>query len=52
MRRPGVALAQERQEIVAPGWSASIGANVWFSNDVPSKIASVDADVLLWNRVV
>ena len=73
---PRVALAQERQEIVTPDWTVSIGANVWFSNgdsrweheipifpgvsggsrltfrDVTSKIASVDADVLLWNRVV
>jgi hypothetical protein len=73
---PAAVLAQESAEVVTPDWTASIGANVWFSNgdskweheiaifpgvsggsrltfrDVGSKIVSVDADLLLWRRLV
>jgi hypothetical protein len=68
--------AQEREEIIAPDWIASVGANVWFTKgdskwehkvpffpgtfggsrltfrDVTSNIVSVDADLLLWRRLV
>jgi hypothetical protein len=73
---PGVGSTQDREEVVTPDWSASVGANVWFSKgdsrweheidiipgvsggsrltfrDVTSNIVSIDADVLLWRRLV